>query len=163
MDLRTPLTPDLANAGPVALASLETGLKAQGRLKKIYSTRRRLEEGRPTHFSLPYVHSREGGESFTVAVELGVVPEALSRDRWVLRLEPQFLTFEQAPRTIRLLAEGTVDLGPGEVVILSHILATEVAEAPSMFVKNPPASRTLVLLTGVPAGAEGKAETRKEP
>jgi hypothetical protein len=160
LNLRTPLTPDLANAGPVSLASLEATLKVQGRVESVYSATRRLEKGRPTYFSLPYVHSREGGESFTVAVELGVVPESLTGDRWVLRLKPQFLTFEQAPRTIRLLAEGTVTLEPGEVVILSHILATEVAEAPSMFVKDPPVSRTLVLLSGLPAGDEPKADSR---
>jgi hypothetical protein len=163
LNLRTPLTPDLANAGPVSFASLEAGLESQGRLRKLSAGTRRLMEGRSTHFSLPYVHSRHEGESFTVAVELGIIPVDLSGERWVLRLKPQFLTFEQAPRTIRVLAEGTVTLEPGEVVILSHVLATEVAEAPSMFNKNPSRSRTLILLTGIPGGKEAAGRSSDNP
>jgi hypothetical protein len=163
IDLQTPLTPDLANIGPLDLASLVEQLKTQGRLEKIYARTRSLTEARSVHFTLPYVHSRHEGESFTVATELGVVPQSLAGNRWVLRLKPQFLTFEQAPRTIRLLTEGLITLEAGEVVVLSHILATEVAEAPSMFNKNPVSSRTLVLLSRSAAAANGTGGTPAAP
>jgi len=147
LSLRTPLTPRISHVGRIRFDALRAAFEEQGKVVEVSSSSIPLRQGIPISSSIPYVHSRGEGETYTVCANLRLAPGRLGSGAWSLRLQPEFMSFELAPRTVRLKTEAAATFRPGETVVLSGILATECARKPSMFDKHPPSSRTVVFLT----------------
>jgi hypothetical protein len=145
--VQAPISARLTPIGRIPFPTFREILGQQGEVEQLSAREVHCWEGLPSKIPLPFIHSRGPKGSFTVGLELHVSPKQLGERPWLLDVRPHVLSFEQSPRTLRVVLQQDVTLRPGETLVLTHVLDPECAHAPSMFEKEPRLSRTLIFIT----------------